>query len=242
MTLPVLRLNRNQLQKFLPDHESIIQFEELFRIADEVQNTTTDDALILAGDALAKANSTAQNLLWSRVGLNIFPKDLTYKVGIGTATPSAMLDVAQDVVFNSSFGSYDFRANKLTSGSWLFYDSSADKLDISSLIATITSAVINLTGTVKSKAITATKTTSSTTETISVNTATDIYIDTPSKTLTISGMIDGSKLQFHNESGGDANLNFSIKIGNNIIAAPSIMPNGDSYELVYDSGSNQWVM
>jgi hypothetical protein len=235
LTSPALRLNRDQLAKFLPDHETIVQFENLFQVADEVQNSNTDDALILAGNALAKANDTAQALLWSRVGLNLFPKDLTYKVGIGTASPSAMLDVAQDAVFNSSFGSYDFRANKLSSGSWLFYDSSTDTLDIDS-------SLINLTGTVKSKAITVNKTISSVTETISATSATDIYIDTPSNTLTISNMIDGSKLQFHNKSGGDANLNFSIKIGTNIISAPSIMPNGDSYELVYDSGDNQWVM
>lgn len=152
MTLPALNIKRDQLAKFAPDHDTIIQFERLFQAVDDMKNLSTEASLVLAGNAMARIAPT------------------------------------------------------------------------------------------KSRATTVIKINSSVTETISVTAATDIYIDVSGNTLTISNMVDGSKLQFHNESGGNANLNFSIKIGSNVITAPSIMPNGDSYELTYDLGDNQWVM
>lgn len=87
-----------------------------------------------------------------------------------------------------------------------------------------------------------TKVTSSATETLSVKNSTYIDIDTSGKTLSLSNMVDGSKMQLHNSSGGDATLNFDIKVGTTTFSAPVTMPSGDSYELVYDSGSSTWVM
>ena len=50
----VLRINRDILAKFLPDHETIRQFEELFTTVYE--SSSNDAALIQSESATAKAN------------------------------------------------------------------------------------------------------------------------------------------------------------------------------------------
>ena len=97
-------------------------------------------------------------------------------------------------------------------------------------------------GEFQSTALRETKVTSSVTETVSVKTATYLNIDTAGNTLTLSNMVDGSKLQIRNGSSGDATLNFDITLGATTFTSPVTMPAGDSYEVVYDSGSSAWVM
>ena len=52
-----LRINRDELAKFLPNHETIIQFENLFNIGEEVQNANINDLSYDAETAISKANT-----------------------------------------------------------------------------------------------------------------------------------------------------------------------------------------
>jgi hypothetical protein len=52
-----LKVNRDVFAKFLPDHETIIQFEDLFKAVNDTNNgAEVDDAFNVADDALSKAN------------------------------------------------------------------------------------------------------------------------------------------------------------------------------------------
>ena len=59
MAVKRLGLTRDQLAKFLTEHEQIKQFELLFATVDEVQTTGVDSAAIDAGAALAGVHSLA---------------------------------------------------------------------------------------------------------------------------------------------------------------------------------------
>lgn len=50
-----LKLTREQLAKFLPDSESIKQFERLFSIVDEIAPKVVEEVAIQAGDADARS-------------------------------------------------------------------------------------------------------------------------------------------------------------------------------------------
>jgi hypothetical protein len=52
-----LRLTRDQLAKFLPDHESIRQFEQLFAIADSIAPDVPNEIKVEAGSANSQANN-----------------------------------------------------------------------------------------------------------------------------------------------------------------------------------------
>lgn len=136
--------------------------------------------------------------------------------------------VMQEATFNFNFTDDDFIINKNVSGQAYKYDAGLDRHDFYSVT--------------KHRALEETKVTSSTTETLSVQDSTYINIDTAGNTLSLSNMVDGSKMQINNSSAGDATLNFDIKYGTSTFTAPVTMPSGDSYELVYDSGSATWVM
>jgi hypothetical protein len=63
MPEPALRVNRNILFKVFGDHQTVIQFEELFKIVDETNGgTSIDESIVLAGDDMAKANSLMAQL------------------------------------------------------------------------------------------------------------------------------------------------------------------------------------
>jgi len=52
-----LRVNRDELYRVFQNHETVIQFENLFSTVDETSSgTDIDEALIVGGNALAKAN------------------------------------------------------------------------------------------------------------------------------------------------------------------------------------------
>ena len=93
MTLPALNVNRDQLAQFLPDHETIRQFETLFQVAEDVQSTPVQDALILAGNADAKANTALNALYWSKSGTSLFPKNLSNKLSIGSTSSVAQVNI-----------------------------------------------------------------------------------------------------------------------------------------------------
>jgi hypothetical protein len=58
-----LKINRNILFEVFKNHETVIQFEELFSIVDSTNSgTSIDDTSIEAGDAMAKANSLMAQL------------------------------------------------------------------------------------------------------------------------------------------------------------------------------------
>ena len=59
MAVKRLGLTRDQLAKFLTEHEQIKQFELLFATVDEIKTTGLDSAAIDAGAALAGVNSLA---------------------------------------------------------------------------------------------------------------------------------------------------------------------------------------
>lgn len=50
-----LKLSRAQLSKFLPDHESVKQFEQLFQIADELAPDVVNELTILSSNVSASA-------------------------------------------------------------------------------------------------------------------------------------------------------------------------------------------
>lgn len=102
--------------------------------------------------------------------------------------------------------------------------------------------IIDLNSTTKIKALRETKVNSTTTETVSVDSATYIKLKTSSETLSLSDMVDGSKITIRNASGGNVYLNFDIISGTTTYSAPVTMPDGDSYELIYDSEDSAWVM
>tara|TARA_R110002096_G_scaffold132049_1_gene282170 strand:- start:151 stop:588 length:438 start_codon:yes stop_codon:yes gene_type:complete len=93
-----LRLNRNQLKEFLPDHESVIAFENLFGAVDAiVEGSSVEDALITAGNGIAKANlalaliGELQQATFETVNKNIksYNKTFTYTgVRLDTVTYS----------------------------------------------------------------------------------------------------------------------------------------------------------
>lgn len=60
--LPPLRLTREQLAEFLPDHQAIRAFENLFATVEPLAPTTIDDLTILAGQAENKAVQALQAL------------------------------------------------------------------------------------------------------------------------------------------------------------------------------------
>ena len=102
--------------------------------------------------------------------------------------------------------------------------------------------IIDLNSTTKIKALRETKVNSTTTETVSVDSATYIKLKTSGETLSLSDMVDGSKITIRNASGGNVYLNFDIISGTTTYSAPVTMPDGDSYELIYDSEDSAWVM
>jgi hypothetical protein len=58
-----LRVNRDELFRVFQNHETVIQFENLFNTVDETNSgTDIDESLILAGDAIAKANLALSQL------------------------------------------------------------------------------------------------------------------------------------------------------------------------------------
>jgi hypothetical protein len=59
MTIRRLGLTRDQLAKFLVEHEQIRQFELLFSAVDEIQTTGLDAVTLDAGAALAGVNKLA---------------------------------------------------------------------------------------------------------------------------------------------------------------------------------------
>lgn len=63
MAIKRLNLTRDQLAKFLTEHEQIRQFELLFSTVDEIQTTGLDAANIDAGAALAGVNKLAGSQL-----------------------------------------------------------------------------------------------------------------------------------------------------------------------------------
>jgi len=56
-TTPPLRLNRDQLAQFLPDHESIRQFENLFQIVQSIAPNVPDELQTAVGSASASAEN-----------------------------------------------------------------------------------------------------------------------------------------------------------------------------------------
>jgi hypothetical protein len=110
------------------------------------------------------------------------------------------------------------------------------------LLGDFSAETLRVHGELQSTAKRETKVISSATETLSVLDSTYIEIDTAGNTLTLSNMVDGSKIQINNSSSGSAALNFAVKVGTSTFTAPATMASGDSYELVYDSGSSTWVM
>lgn len=57
-----LKLTRNQLASFLPDHETVKQFETLFTVVDEINTTGYNDAVLAAGLADTKAQQALDSL------------------------------------------------------------------------------------------------------------------------------------------------------------------------------------
>ncbi|MDB4312249.1 DUF2190 family protein [bacterium] len=101
---------------------------------------------------------------------------------------------------------------------------------------------LDVTGPFRSYGTLVTKYDSSATESVSVNSYNDITITASGETLSLTDMVDGSNVQLRNNSGGDATLNFDVKVGTNIYSAPVTMPDGDSYLLTYDIGNAQWEL
>jgi hypothetical protein len=103
-------------------------------------------------------------------------------------------------------------------------------------------ATLKINGELQSTSKRETKVVSSTTETLSSQDATYVNINTAGNTLSLSDMVDGSRLQLNNSSSGEATLNFDVKLGTTTFTAPVTMPSGDSYEVTYDAGEGVWVM
>jgi len=57
-----LKLTRNQLASFLPDHETVKQFETLFTVVDEINTTGYNDAVLAAGLADTKAQQALDSI------------------------------------------------------------------------------------------------------------------------------------------------------------------------------------
>ena len=57
MADPLLRIKREQLATFCPDHDTIKQFERLFSLVNQTQSSSAEDALFVAETALARINS-----------------------------------------------------------------------------------------------------------------------------------------------------------------------------------------
>jgi len=57
-----LKLTRNQLASFLPDHETVKQFETLFSVVDEINTTGYNDAVLAAGLADTKAQQALDSI------------------------------------------------------------------------------------------------------------------------------------------------------------------------------------
>ena len=100
-----LQINRDQLAKFLPDHETIRQFENLFAVADEVNTNPIIDVAVDAGKALAKANLALSSVNWKRKSGIITPLVITDG-----------LDINGSSTFNKAFGLKNFTINKNGSG------------------------------------------------------------------------------------------------------------------------------
>ena len=59
---PPLKLTREQLAEFLPDHQMIRAFENLFAVVEPLAPDTLNDILIMAGQADNKAIQALQSL------------------------------------------------------------------------------------------------------------------------------------------------------------------------------------
>lgn len=57
-----LKLTRNQLASFLPDHETVKQFETLFSVVDDINTTGYNDAVLASGLADTKAQQALDSL------------------------------------------------------------------------------------------------------------------------------------------------------------------------------------
>ena len=60
--MAALKLTRNQLASFLPDHETVKQFETLFTVVDEINTTGYNDTVLAAGLADTKAQQALDAL------------------------------------------------------------------------------------------------------------------------------------------------------------------------------------
>lgn len=62
-----LRITRDQLSRFLPDHESVKQFEQLFDVVEQIAPDVFNEVAIAAGSAQATAlNAIAQIIAFSQ--------------------------------------------------------------------------------------------------------------------------------------------------------------------------------
>lgn len=114
-----LRLTRDQLAKFLPDHETIRQFERLLTFVDELDQTVLEEIENEAASAVATANAALVLIdsyrIWKRIGTILSPINTGDSVTIDGAA-----------VFNDEAGDNDFQVKKNTSGDAVLYDAGAD--------------------------------------------------------------------------------------------------------------------
>jgi len=81
-------LTRQQLAKFLPNHEAIIAFERLFKVAGNITPTNIDEVLIDSGSASAKAISVDSEL-------QSIKNDILLSLGINESKTNISLDVLE---------------------------------------------------------------------------------------------------------------------------------------------------
>jgi len=111
-----LKLTRDQLAKFLTDHESIKQFEQLFAVADSIAPDVVNEVSIAADSANAKANQALALLDRIANALELFAlapqirndnSVATDYIDVSTAAPTAVGGVPGRLKWNDTDGTLD---------------------------------------------------------------------------------------------------------------------------------------
>ena len=228
MSTQALRINRNVLAQFLPDHDAIKQFERLM------------DQTIFDSDDITEGT------------VNLFYTEARFTASLATKDTDDLAEGAVNFYytegrFNTSFSSKS--TTDLSEGTNLYYTqgrfdsaftakSTTDLSEGTNLYWTTgrgqavidaDTTLLKTDGSRARVAVTETVATTSTTETIDVTTCTVLRQTANSITTSLSTMATGSRIVIKNRGGGANALNVTV----DGVASPSIA-DGEAWDIMYN--------
>jgi hypothetical protein len=203
-----LKITRQQLASFLPDEETIRKFEKLVLLVEEINTTSIDEIQTETGIALQKANEAIDRFY------NIFGSSIKLDVASFNGILSGAdtnLQLAMDTIDDHNHDGRYYTETELDGGQLdtRYYT----ETEVDALLASGKETIV----------------TTSTTESIDVETCTIIRQTASGVTTSLINISTGSAVTIKNRGGGDNTINLTI----DGVASP-LLADGDSVRLAYN--------